>query len=190
MSYLPQNSSSRGKHHWVFARVALHEVCRKDPLAFVAMMTPNLRTKFIAGLWDLVCARCDGHGSPGCSPADIKVAQKSTEKHLLTLVLMPPPTRANEAYFVAVYVEHPKDRSSRNFRYFLLERGEGLNEEMITFVCELRDDARYNYGPGPRPNPFEFLRFVEQLPPNGWALASHVVSNSDPLILPSVPSVS
>jgi hypothetical protein len=174
---MPQSNDDQGSaideqppHHYVFAHVALRQVCQANPFAFFGVMASPDRQEFLDGLWDKVRERHAEDGEPCFSSTEIKVETTLIGQYPAVLVIMPPPKFWTEAYMVCAVLEVPVDEISERtdekptVKYFTLELGLNIETgEHYTMFCGWDDDTHVSYGVGPDVTEKAFLEAVARM---------------------------
>ena len=161
----------RTLHHYIFAHIALREVCHANPLGFFAMMGSPQRQQFLDDLLKEVREECDKDGEPSFSSRDIRIeTYRIGGGYPAVLILMPTPKFIGEAHMVCIMPDIPvgelsqRKGQSLGVRYFTLEKGthsESGTER--TVLCAWAGESHVNYGDGPEARQYEFLEAVKKM---------------------------
>jgi hypothetical protein len=156
--------------HYVFAHIALRQVCCVNPIAFFAVMASPQRVQFLDDVWKDVREICDKDGEPSFSSRDIVVELDQVNDFPAILIVMPAPKVDCEAHMVCIVLEIPvKELSQKrdqipSIRYFTLEKGIRIETGgERTVLCAWDGEAHLNYGDGPEATQEAFLEAVKRL---------------------------
>lgn len=158
----------RGPHHYIFAHVALRQVCLTNPIGFFALMASPNRQKFLNDLWEQICQNCDQEGNAQFSPKDIKIETFTIGEYPAVIVQMPTPQKITEAYMLCIVLKVPlselkQEMDNIQIRYFTLEKGINVLGEDQTFLCAWDGEMHVNYGDGPEPKLSAFIDAIKKL---------------------------
>lgn len=151
-------------HHYVFAHLAVREICSQDPLQFFSLVASPEQENFVAWLWDIT-AKQVGRPVTDFDPRQLVVSTLRVKDLPAILLKMPAPIAAAEAHMVGIILtdvpEDAKPESKGSFRYFTLEHGVNLDDSIRTVFCEWDDEGHKNFGDGPLPTVEAFASAIE-----------------------------
>jgi hypothetical protein len=149
--------------HYLFAHVALREMCAADPLQFFTLMASDGQQRVMTWLWGKAQERAGG-ADPSVAFSEVQVTTLRVSGYPTVLVQMPRPRAPAEAHFVAVVLtgdlERDGDGMPLSFRYFALECGLNMDGTTRMVFCEWADGAHRNFGDGPAPEAVAFIEAV------------------------------
>lgn len=157
----PASRSEPRDHHYVFAHLALREICMQDAAEIFRILASPERDKFLAWLWGSVEKRV-GRRIDDLDPRDLAVTTLRVADSPAIIIRMPVPVAPAEAHLIGAVLAKPAGGSPATARYFTLEHGLDLDGSARTVLCEWADGSHRNYGDGPPPTVQDFARALEQ----------------------------
>lgn len=163
------------EHHYVFAHRLVPAIFYLNPARFLQVLAAR-GEHFLRLLWKLARGRgirafVSQVSAKGLQHEILKLDEETTA----ALIVLPPPKRMAEAYFVApVYRPRTRDglptRGGALVRYVTLEWGIQVDLSPRTVLCEWvtsdkwqSDIQHVNHGDGPEPTPSAFLEAIRSL---------------------------
>ncbi len=163
-----EGARKQSPHHYIFAHVALRQVCFANPLGFFALMAYPYRQKFLDDLWRQIWENCDREGKDQLSMQDIKIETVTIDKYPAILVQMPTPCYPGEAYMICIILKVllnnlKQEMDDVQVRYFTLEKGIDISGRDRIVSCVWDKEIHVNYGDGPEPTAPEFMDAIRKL---------------------------
>ena len=156
--------------HYTFAHVVLREAAFENPTKCVTSLASTDGKQYLSELWNAVLETCKDHNQPvELTLDDILTHKLRVGPFPCTILEMPAPHFATEAFFVALILtvditDQSRNMSNGSVRYLTLENGEPNEEEVQTVIGEWSTEGKHNnLGPGPYPDLSEFVARITEL---------------------------
>lgn len=152
-------------HHYQFVHVALPQIAFAEGWALTGILGSPVAQDFLASVLQQVKAAGEPQHHLDFDASDIGLRLTRVLGLPSALIEMPPPSEMTEAFFAVIVflgsVVPP-------VRYFTLELTDSWNGSLCTVLGEWAPDEagqlmHLHLGPGPAPDPVEFLRAVSLL---------------------------
>lgn len=157
----------RGPHHYVYAHLAMRDCCMSDPIGFFRLMNSPRSRKLLEELWEQVKLACDTDGPASMDVREVKVETFQAGPFPGVLVVMPPPMKVPEAYFIAIILFADltgKPAKPPEVMYYTLEKSGMPDEAEYTMLGRWRKGGIHeNHGLGPPPSKDAFLSMIQEL---------------------------
>ncbi len=175
--FFSRGSKSKGKtesdprcDHYCFAHVVLREAAFENPTKCVTSLAATEGKEFLSELWNKVAETCKQHNQPiELTLDDILIHKLRVGPFPCTILEMPAPHFATEAFFVAIILtvditDQSQNMSDGTVRYLTLENGEPNEEEVQTVIGEWSAEGNHtNLGPGTYPDLSEFVTRITDM---------------------------
>lgn len=161
-SWQGAGAESSSRHHYLFGHVALRGIFFENPRMFLQTLE-MFGEKLLVRLWHETGRHLhDGQASapPALATGLAYSIRELRPKLNAVIVVLPPPQRPTEAYFVAMLM--PLAKADLKPRYLTLERSVH-DDEPGTMLGEWIGDRHYQLGPGPVSNLGSFVACLTTL---------------------------
>lgn len=156
--------------HLYFAYLALPRMAFANPFHTLGVLGSPHGSEFLDHVLSSVEEHCQAEGESDTLPREeFRIQTARVHRFPCTLVQLPAPRAAPEAYMIAMVLKPPAGDTAEALmtvtpRYFTLEKADASESKSGVRLGECTEDGTHlHHGPGPAPQVEAFLRSLEIL---------------------------